>query len=77
MRAAEDAPCDDDLRSGLALRLQQHGIHMDGGSQTGGARLQRLSEPDLAAIFRHRGIIRHVLRLEGRDLEASPDISAA
>ena len=41
------------------------GIHMHGGRDAAGPRLQRLGPADLAAVGRHRRIVRHVLRLEG------------
>ncbi len=42
-----------------------------------GARLQRLGAADLAAIGRHRGVVRHVLRLERPHLQALPREGAA
>ena len=37
-----------------------------------GARLHRLGAPDLAAVDRDGGVVRHVLRLERRHLQAAP-----
>ncbi len=42
------------------------------GATLGRARLQRLGAADLAAVRGHRGVVRHVLRLERADLEAAP-----
>src|SRR5262249_4844669 len=47
-----------------ALWLEQYRIHVHGRRRARGARLQRLGAADLAAVRRHRGIVRHVLRLE-------------
>ena len=65
-------PCTIDLRAGLALRLEQHRVHVDRRREPRRARLQRLRPADLAAIGGHRGIVRHVLRLERRDLQPAP-----
>ena len=62
---AEDLPLHDHLRTHIALRLQQHRVHVDTQGNTGRPRLQRLGPPDLAAIGGDRGIVRHVLWLEG------------
>jgi hypothetical protein len=40
-------------------------------------RLERLGTADLAAIASHRGVIRHVLRLEMSDSEAAPSEQTA
>src|SRR5580700_1825137 len=66
--AAVDAALHHDLRADLALRLQQHRIHVHARRRAGRARLQRLSATDLAAVRRHRRIVRHVLRLERTNL---------
>ena len=66
--AAVDAALHHDLCADLALRLQQHRIHVHARRHPRRARLQRLGAADLAAIGRHRGIVRHVLRLERPDL---------
>ena len=66
--AAVNAALHHDLRADLALRLQQHRIHVHARRRARRARLQRLSAADLAAVGRHRGIVRHVLRLERADL---------
>ena len=49
---ADDAAAHDDLRAGLALRLQQHGVHVDARRDAASARLQRLGAADLAAVRR-------------------------
>ena len=69
LRRADDAALHHNLRADLALGLQQHRIHVDAGGNAGRARLQRLGAADLAAIRRDGGIVRHVLRLEGPDLQ--------
>ena len=72
----ETATLHDHLRAGLALRLQQHGVHVHARRDAGGTRLQRLRAADLAAIRRDRGVVRHVLRLERHDAHAAPDQEA-
>ena len=64
-------PCTIDLRADLALRLEQHRVHMHRWLDTGRQRLQRLRAADLAAFRRHGGVVRHVLRLERPDAEAA------
>ena len=39
-----------DLRPGLALRLEEHRVHVDRRRKPGGPRLQRLRPADLAAV---------------------------
>src|SRR5262249_55138859 len=51
---AVDAAVHHNLRADLALRLEQHRIHVHGRRRTGGARLQRLGTADLAPVHRHR-----------------------
>ena len=69
--AAKDAPLHHDLGADLALRFQQHRIHVHAWRHAGGARLQGLRAPDFAAVRRHRRIVRHVLRLERPHGEAA------
>jgi len=57
-------PKDDDLRTLIRHRFEQHRVHVDTGCRPGRFGLQRLSAPDLAAVGRRRRIERHVLRLE-------------
>ena len=64
LRGAEHLALHDHLRADLALRLQQHRVHVDARRHAGRARLQRLRAADLAAVDRDRGVVRHVLRLE-------------
>jgi hypothetical protein len=71
-RRVEHFALHDHLRADLALGFQQHRVHMHGRRNTSRERLQRLRPPDLAAIFRDSGIVRHVLRLEWPDGEAAP-----
>ena len=66
-----DAALHHDLRADLALRLEQHRIHMHARRRARRARLQRLGAADLAAVRRHRGVVRHVLRLERPHREAA------
>ena len=69
---APDLALDHDLCAGLALRLQQHGVHMNRGCDTAGAGLQRLGAADLPAIRRHRRVVGHVLWLEGPHGKTTP-----
>ena len=64
-----DAPVNDDLRGAVALRLEQHRVHVDMRRDARSERLRRLRAADLAAIVGDRGIVRHVLRLERPDDE--------
>ena len=66
---AQRLPLHDDLRAGLRLRLQKHRVHVHRGRDPGGARLQHLRAADLAAVGGHAGIVRHVLRLERRNVQ--------
>ncbi len=68
---AHDAALHHDLRADVALRLQQHRVHVHGRRHAGGAGLQRLGAADLAAVGGHGGIVRHVLRLERAHAEAA------
>jgi hypothetical protein len=58
------AAAHDDLCAGVALRFQQHGVHVNARCDAGGTSLQRLSAADFAAIDRNRCVVRHVLRFE-------------
>ncbi len=68
---ADDAALHDHLGADLALRFQQHRVHVHARSHAGSARLQRLGTADLAAVRRYRGIVRHVLRLERAHAQAA------
>jgi hypothetical protein len=57
--------------------FQEHRIHSRFRRDAGGLRLQVLSAPNLCAIATDAGIVRHVLRLEWRDCNASPRQCAA
>ena len=72
-RASIDFALHHELRADLALRLEQHRVHMHGGRDARGARLQRLGAADLAAVLRHRCVVRHVLRLERQHLQPARD----
>ena len=76
-RCSRDPAFEDELRVLLGLGLQQHRIHRGARRDAAGARLQRLGAADLAAIRRHRGVVRHVLRLERPHREAAPREGAA
>ena len=62
----------DDLRAGVGLRLQEHRVHVHARRHPRGARLHRLGAADLAAVDGDRRVVRHVLRLERRDLQPAP-----
>ena len=49
---ARHAAAHDELRAGLALRFEQHRVHMHAGRGAAGQRLQRLGAADLPAIRR-------------------------
>jgi len=61
-----------DLRPAFGLRLQQHRVHIGGGRDAAGASLQGLGSADLATVCGHRGIVRHILRLERPHPEPPP-----
>ena len=66
-----DAALDDDLGAGLALGLEEDGVHVDGRGDAGGAGLEGLGAADLAAVGGDGGVVGHVLRLEGADAQAA------
>ena len=68
LHGAETLALDDDLRPGLALRLQKHRIHVHRWLAPRGERLGDLRPADLATLDGYAGIVRHVLRLERRDV---------
>ena len=76
-RIADHLALDDDLRADLALRLEQNRVHVHARRNAAGARLQRLRAADLAAVVRHRSVVRHVLRLERADAKPAPREGAA
>jgi hypothetical protein len=55
-----------DLGAAVAARLEQHGVERDARREAARERLHRLCAPDLAAVERDDGVVRHVLRLERR-----------
>lgn len=67
----------DYLRAAVARRLQQHRIEIRMRRDARGQRLQRLRAADLAAVYRHRAVERHVLRLERRHASATAAREAA
>ena len=62
---------DDDLRSGIRIGLEQHGVHAHVRRAAGGGGLQGLRAAYFAAVFRHERIKRHVLRLERRHAQTA------
>jgi hypothetical protein len=62
-----------DLCADVALRLQEHRVHVDAGRHAGRQRLKRLGAADLAAILGDGGVVRHVLRLERPHLQPAAD----
>ncbi len=71
--ASVDLALHHELRADLALRLEQHRVHMHARADARRARLERLGAADLAALLRHRRVVRHVLRLEGHHLQPACD----
>ena len=69
---AEHLALHDHLRADLALRFEQHRVHMHRWLDIGRQSLERLGAADLAAFRRHGGVVRHVLRLERPDAESAP-----
>ena len=57
---------DDNLCSRIAVRFEQHRIHIGARCHTSGLRLQCLGAADLAAIAGYGAVERHVLWLERR-----------
>ena len=76
-RIADRLALDDDLRADFALGLEQHRVHVHAWARAAGARLKRLGAADLAAVIRHGGVVRHVLRLEWTDAEPASCEGAA
>jgi hypothetical protein len=74
--AAGKRALQDHLGADLALRLQQHRVHVAAGRHSASPRLQRLGAADLAAIGSDRGIVRHVLRLERAHAQAASRVGA-
>ena len=56
-----------DLGLVIGLRLEQDGIHLHLRLHSAGLRLHRLGPTQLAAVRSNKGVIGHVLGLEGRD----------
>jgi hypothetical protein len=56
-----------DLRRAIALRLEQHGIHVDRDGHARGRGLHRLRATNFSAVVGHGGVVRHVLCFEWRD----------
>ena len=51
----------------VGLGFQQHRVHLYPGLNPGSVGLDRLGTPDLSAVSRHIGVVRHVLGLERSD----------
>ena len=62
--------------AGLALRLQEHRVHVHGGRDARRPGLEGLGAADLAAVGRDGGVVRHVLRLERPHPEAPAGVEA-
>ena len=62
---------DRDVRVPIALLLEQNRIHRHLGCATGSDRLGALGPPNLVTGRGHIGVVRHVLRLEGRNTNIS------
>jgi hypothetical protein len=75
-RRREALALDDDLRAGLAFRLEQDRVHVDRRRYARSPSLERLGAPDLAAaIIGDGGVVRHVLRLERAHAKPAPGIN--
>ncbi len=70
-------PCTMTWAPVVGFGLQQHRVHVNGCGLPGGAGLQGLGPADLAAIAGDGGIVGHVLRLEGHDLQPAIGEGAA
>ena len=67
----------DDLRAGVAGRLEQNRVHVGVRRQSCRLRLQGLGAADFAAVRGHRAVERHVLRLERNHGRAGAQQQAA
>ena len=65
------------LGASAALRLQKDRVHVDARGHSAGACLRCLGAADFAAVRRHGGIVRHILRLERAHREPAMAIGAA
>ena len=65
--AAQGFPIKHDLRTPIAFRLEEHGIHISRWIEACCSCLQGLRPTDLAATGAGCGIVRHILRLERSD----------
>ena len=75
--AGDGAALQDHLCAGIGFGLQQHRVHIGDGGQPAGAGLQGLRPADFATILGDGGVVRHVLRLERRHLDAATSRGAA
>ena len=74
---AEDSAHEHDLARSVGSRFQKERVHVRGGRDTRGLRLQSLSTPDLGSVGAHRGIVGEVLTLERRHADSLPGEDAA
>src|SRR6202034_757897 len=58
---------DDNLRTHVARRFKQNGVHLDGRFDATGLRLKSLSSPNFPTAPRDVGVVRHVLGFEWSD----------
>ncbi len=55
----------------VGFGLEQDRVHVDRGRAAGGEGLEGLGAADLAAVGGDGGVVGHILRLEGGDVEAA------
>ncbi|GBQ46796.1 hypothetical protein AA18890_2669 [Komagataeibacter europaeus LMG 18890] len=55
----------------ITFRFQKDRIHKGGRGNTAGLRLKCLRPTDFTSIYRHGGIVRHILGLERPDRQAT------
>ena len=67
---SDGLPIDNDLRAGIPRRFQEDGIHIHHRRESCRLRLCDLGASHLAAVLRHIGVERHVLRFERHDATA-------
>ncbi len=65
-----DFPLQHHLRSGIGVRFQKHRIHVSRWHNPGGLGLDNLRPTDFTAVWSDTGVVRHVLRLVGGDIDA-------
>ena len=70
VHAGHGAAVNNHLRTGVAVRFEQHRVHVGVWRQPRGLRLNRLCASDLAPLGGHGTVERHVLRLERHHADA-------